>query len=153
MKEAVCAEGSSIAHLLFRKLSEQDRDVMDKGVKAFVSYIRAYKEHQCKFIFRLADMDLALLATAFGLLQLPKMPELKKARQRLQGFQASNVAPQSVKVTTLHYKTAIVSTAAVSGKAIAQGRESAKRLSQQRASYCLTQFLSSGSLLLLEHAL
>ena len=102
MKEALPAEGNGSAHLLFRKLSEQDRDVMDKGVKAFVSYIRAYKEHQCKFIFRLADLDLTQLATAFGLLQLPKMPELKKARQRTQSFQASNVAPQSVKVTPPH---------------------------------------------------
>lgn len=106
MKEAASTEGNSTAHLSFRKLSEQDRDVMDKGVKAFVSYIRAYKEHQCKFIFRLADMNLALLATAFGLLQLPKMPELKKARQRLQSFQASNVAPQSVKVTILQQQAA-----------------------------------------------
>ncbi|KAL3155393.1 hypothetical protein ABBQ38_010952 [Trebouxia sp. C0009 RCD-2024] len=98
MKEAPPpAEGSGKAHLLFRQLSEQDRDVMDKGVKAFVSHIRAYKEHQCRFIFRLADMDLAQLATAFGLLQLPKMPELKKARQRAQSFQASQVPPQSVK--------------------------------------------------------
>lgn len=103
MKEAAApAEGSNKAHLLFRQLSEQDRDVMDKGVKAFVSHIRAYKEHQCRFIFRLADMDLAQLATAFGLLQLPKMPELKKARQRVQSFQASQVPPQSVKVSPLH---------------------------------------------------
>ncbi|KAL3138555.1 hypothetical protein ABBQ32_006331 [Trebouxia sp. C0010 RCD-2024] len=99
MKEAPSpGEGSGKAHLLFRQLSEQDRDVMDKGVKAFVSHIRAYKEHQCRFIFRLADMDLAQLATAFGLLQLPKMPELKKARQRAQSFQASPVLPQSVKL-------------------------------------------------------
>lgn len=103
MKEAPSpGEGSGKAHLLFRQLSEQDRDVMDKGVKAFVSHIRAYKEHQCRFIFRLADMDLAQLATAFGLLQLPKMPELKKARQRAQSFQASPVLPQSVKVSPLH---------------------------------------------------
>ena len=29
-----------------------DRDVLEKGTKAFTSYIRAYKEHQCAFIFR-----------------------------------------------------------------------------------------------------
>ena len=26
---------------------------MEAGMKAFVSYVRAYKEHHCKFIFRL----------------------------------------------------------------------------------------------------
>lgn len=29
------------------------RLVMEAGTKAFVSYVRAYKEHHCKFIFRL----------------------------------------------------------------------------------------------------
>jgi ATP-dependent RNA helicase DDX55/SPB4 len=36
-----------ILHLVTR-----DRDVLEKGTKAFTSYIRAYKEHHCAFIFR-----------------------------------------------------------------------------------------------------
>eukprot|EP00977_Amphora_coffeiformis_P017240 scaffold5532_cov180-Amphora_coffeaeformis.AAC.7 len=40
----------------------QDRDVLEKGTKAFISYVRAYKEHHCAFIFR-----------------LPKMPEIGAA--------------------------------------------------------------------------
>ena len=105
MKEVPLADsvaGNCTAHLLLRKLSEQDRGIMEKGIKAFVSFIRAYKEHQCKFIFRLADMDLAQLATALGLLQLPKMPEVNKAWRHLQRFQPSHVTPQSVKVSPLH---------------------------------------------------
>jgi ATP-dependent RNA helicase DDX55/SPB4 len=35
-----------------RKLVLKDRDVLEKGTKAFTSYIRAYKEHNCGFIFR-----------------------------------------------------------------------------------------------------
>ena len=38
----------SIRKLLVLK----DRDVLEKGTKAYTSYIRAYKEHQCGFIFR-----------------------------------------------------------------------------------------------------
>ena len=30
----------------------KDRDLLEKGTKAYTSYIRAYKEHQCAFIFR-----------------------------------------------------------------------------------------------------
>jgi ATP-dependent RNA helicase DDX55/SPB4 len=30
----------------------KDRDVLEKGTKAFTSFIRAYKEHHCNFIFR-----------------------------------------------------------------------------------------------------
>lgn len=34
------------------KLVLADRDILEKGTKAFTSYIRAYKEHHCAFIFR-----------------------------------------------------------------------------------------------------
>ncbi len=81
-----------------RRLSEQDRDMMEKGIKAFVSFVRAYKEHQCKFIFRLADLDLARFATALGLLRLPKMPEMRKTKKGREGFQESSVDPNNVKV-------------------------------------------------------
>jgi ATP-dependent RNA helicase DDX55/SPB4 len=30
----------------------KDRDLLEKGTKAYTSYIRAYKEHHCAFIFR-----------------------------------------------------------------------------------------------------
>ena len=60
-----------------RKLVLKDRDVLEKGTKAYTSYIRAYKEHQCGFIFRFASLDLGVLATSFSLLRLPKMPELR----------------------------------------------------------------------------
>ena len=78
-----------------RGLSETDREVMEKGTRAFVSYLRGYKEHQCKFIFRLADLDLSRLAYAFGLLRLPRMPEVKKARG--EGFVPSEVDPDTVR--------------------------------------------------------
>ncbi len=35
-----------------RQFVLQDRDILEKGTKAYTSYIRAYKEHQCAFIFR-----------------------------------------------------------------------------------------------------
>jgi ATP-dependent RNA helicase DDX55/SPB4 len=60
-----------------RKLVLKDRDILEKGTKAYTSYIRAYKEHHCGFIFRFASLDLGLLASSFSLLRLPKMPELR----------------------------------------------------------------------------
>ena len=60
-----------------RKLVLNDRDILEKGTKAYTSYIRAYKEHHCGFIFRFASLDLGVLATSFSLLRLPKMPELR----------------------------------------------------------------------------
>ena len=50
--------------------------VMEKGTKAFVSYVRGYKEHHCKYIFQLADLSLEHLGYMFGLLRLPVMKEV-----------------------------------------------------------------------------
>ena len=68
---------------MVKALVLSDRDYLEKGTKAFTSFIRAYKEHQCSFIFRFASLDLGELATAFCLLRLPKMPELKDSHSDL----------------------------------------------------------------------
>lgn len=66
-----------------RKMVLKDRDLLEKGTKAFTSYIRAYKEHHCAFIFRFASLDLGILATSFCLLRLPKMPELRDKHDKI----------------------------------------------------------------------
>ncbi|KAL4433585.1 hypothetical protein ABPG75_000026 [Micractinium tetrahymenae] len=80
-----------------QRQAETDRLVMETGTKAFVSYVRAYKEHHCKFIFRLQDLALGRLATAFALLRLPRMPEIKRGGQGLEGFTPSAVHPDTVR--------------------------------------------------------
>eukprot|EP00300_Choanocystis_sp_HF-7_P037994 c5448_g1_i1.p1 GENE.c5448_g1_i1~~c5448_g1_i1.p1 ORF type:complete len:723 (+),score=195.14 c5448_g1_i1:3-2171(+) len=60
-----------------RALAITDRDVYEKGQRAFVSYVRAYKEHQLGYIFSMARLNLGHLATGFGLIRMPKMPETK----------------------------------------------------------------------------
>jgi ATP-dependent RNA helicase DDX55/SPB4 len=37
---------------MVRDLALKDRDILEKGTQAFTSFIRAYKEHHCAFIFR-----------------------------------------------------------------------------------------------------
>jgi len=78
----------NITHFLpnIRELVLKDRDFLEKGTKAFTSYIRAYKEHVCRFIFRFASLDLGHLATSFCLLRLPKMPELRDCKGKLKHF-------------------------------------------------------------------
>ncbi|XP_011203881.2 probable ATP-dependent RNA helicase DDX55 homolog [Bactrocera dorsalis] len=58
-------------------LQLKDKDVFDKGTRAFVSHVQAYTKHECNAILRLKDLDLGRVATAYGLLQMPRMPELK----------------------------------------------------------------------------
>lgn len=60
-----------------RKTVLTDRALHDKGQKAFVSWLRSYSKHQASSIFRIADLDWESLGKAWGLLRLPKMPELR----------------------------------------------------------------------------
>lgn len=60
-----------------RELQQKDRLTFDKANRAFVSYVQAYSKHECNLILRLKDIDLGQLAMGFGLLRMPRMPELK----------------------------------------------------------------------------
>ncbi len=80
-----------------KRMNETDRDMLDKSIRAFVTYIRAYTEHQCQYIFRLKELDVGELANFFCLLRLPKMKEIKKIPRALQDtFVGSSVDPSTV---------------------------------------------------------
>lgn len=98
-----------------RSAAKKDRDIMEKGVKAFVSYIRAYKEHHCSYIFRSVmfmynnvdvtnnetsyyptvltlncrwrELEIGKLAMGHGLLRLPLVPEVKQNSLSTKGFE------------------------------------------------------------------
>ncbi|KAI9907108.1 hypothetical protein PsorP6_003938 [Peronosclerospora sorghi] len=63
-----------------KSLILEDRDLLEKGTKAFIAFVRSYKEHQCQFIFRFKELDLGAVARGFCLLQLPKINELRNMR-------------------------------------------------------------------------
>ncbi|XP_068901596.1 probable ATP-dependent RNA helicase DDX55 homolog [Tenebrio molitor] len=60
-----------------RDLQKTDRDLMERAIRAFVSHIRAYSKHECSLLLRVKELPFAQVAHTYGLLQLPKMPELK----------------------------------------------------------------------------
>lgn len=69
-----------------RSIAKKDRAIMEKGLLAFVSFIRAYKEHQCSYIFRWKKLEVGKLGMQYGLLQLPSMSELKQRTLSANGF-------------------------------------------------------------------
>jgi len=71
-------EDAKLVTSKMRKEVLADRALYDKGQRAFVSWVKAYSKHQASSIFRAADLDWAELGNAWGLMRLPKMPELKK---------------------------------------------------------------------------
>lgn len=63
---------ASVFGLLMR-----DRLLIDKAVKAFVSFVRLYAAHQLSFLLRLAEVDLVGCMQCYQLVKVPKMTELK----------------------------------------------------------------------------
>ena len=61
-----------------RNITLTDRAIHDKAQRAFVSWVKAYSKHQASSIFQVSDLDWEDLGKAWGLLKLPKMPELKR---------------------------------------------------------------------------
>ncbi|CAK9323894.1 unnamed protein product [Citrullus colocynthis] len=86
IQERICCSDASDIVPQIRTVAKKDRDVMEKGVKAFVSFIRAYKEHHCSFIFRWKELEIGKLAMGYGLLQLPLMSEVKHHSLSTEGF-------------------------------------------------------------------
>ncbi|CAG5132977.1 unnamed protein product, partial [Candidula unifasciata] len=81
-------------------LAINDRSVYEKGLRAFVSYIQSYAKHECNMILRVKDLDFGRLAQGFGLLHVPKMPELK-------GKSVSSFQPIEVDLASIPYKDKI----------------------------------------------
>ncbi|XP_041972244.1 probable ATP-dependent RNA helicase DDX55 homolog [Aricia agestis] len=57
-------------------LQLSDRALLDRGQRAFVSAARAYSAHEAALLLRLKELPLGHVATSYGLLKLPRMPEL-----------------------------------------------------------------------------
>ncbi|XP_013195184.2 probable ATP-dependent RNA helicase DDX55 homolog [Amyelois transitella] len=65
---------------------KQDRSILDKGQRAFVSHIQAYSKHECNLLLQCKELPLGHIATSYGLLKLPLMPEIKdEHRQQFVG--------------------------------------------------------------------
>lgn len=74
---AVSDQDAEKAAEKIRAMAIADREVFDMSHKAFPSFIRSYSKHEASSIFRIKDLDWYDLAKQYGLVQLPKMAELK----------------------------------------------------------------------------
>ncbi|KAK3019520.1 hypothetical protein RJ639_003192 [Escallonia herrerae] len=86
LEERKCFDEAPDVVSQIRSYAKKDRDVMEKGLRAFVSFVRAYKEHHCSYIFRWKELEIGKLGMGYGLLQLPSMPEVKNHSLSTQGF-------------------------------------------------------------------
>ncbi|XP_058207321.1 DEAD-box ATP-dependent RNA helicase 18 isoform X1 [Rhododendron vialii] len=86
LEEKKCSDNAPDVVPDIRSAAKKDRNVMEKGLRAFVSYIRAYKEHHCSYIFSWKELEIGKLGMGFGLLQLPSMSEVKNHSLSAVGF-------------------------------------------------------------------
>lgn len=71
-----------------RELMFADRDVLERGTKAFIAYVAYYAEHRLSFLFQIAEVNFPQLVASFHLLRLPKLKEFRndKIKSQLTGF-------------------------------------------------------------------
>ncbi|KAI5893289.1 DEAD-domain-containing protein [Schizophyllum commune H4-8] len=81
----------AIVQSAIRTFVRTDRTLHDLGAKALVSAVQAYSKHQASYIFRLKDLDIVGMAKSFGLLRLPRMPELKGIDPAARGWEDADV--------------------------------------------------------------
>ncbi|KAJ8601286.1 hypothetical protein CTAYLR_007751 [Chrysophaeum taylorii] len=63
-----------------REAAIKDRALMELSTRAFTAHVKSYLEHRLKYIFRWEKVDIGATAKLYGLLKLPKMPEISKAK-------------------------------------------------------------------------
>uniref|UniRef100_A0A6B2L0K8 ATP-dependent RNA helicase n=1 Tax=Arcella intermedia TaxID=1963864 RepID=A0A6B2L0K8_9EUKA len=78
--EEIPKENATDVIPLIKQEIRKDRDFLDRSLTAITSYVRAYKEHHCNYIFRIKDLDFNRLLRSFAMLKIPKMPELKNLK-------------------------------------------------------------------------
>lgn len=126
------ADATALFHTV-QALVQKDRDIYDKSMKAFVSFVRAYSKHEASYIFRIKDLDLIGVAKAFGLIRLPKMPELTSREGWTELDIDWDAIPYLDKTREAQRQTAL-QTASETAEVRRQEREAAKeqRLAQKK---------------------
>ncbi|KIM46161.1 hypothetical protein M413DRAFT_441228 [Hebeloma cylindrosporum] len=108
-----------------RTVLQSDRAIHDQSMKAFVSFVRAYSKHEASYIFRIKDLDLVGVAKSFGLLRLPKMPELRTVNR--DSWRDAEISWDDFKYVDLAQEVKRVA-------AVAKAKEEAKLEKEQRHS-------------------
>lgn len=72
----VPTEDAAVAWKLFRAFLIEDRDCLGRASSAFVSFVRAYKEHDLSYLFPFKALELGEFATSLGLLRIPRVKEI-----------------------------------------------------------------------------
>ena len=62
---------------IIRRAYLSDRTIMNLATRAFACFVRGYKEHHCRYIFRFESLNIADLTNGYGLFQVPNLSETR----------------------------------------------------------------------------
>mmetsp|Transcript_3365 Transcript_3365/g.2914 ORF Transcript_3365/g.2914 Transcript_3365/m.2914 type:complete len:220 (-) Transcript_3365:121-780(-) len=94
IEESKSSENEKIRNEIM-ELQKNDRDVIEKGKSAFVSFMRSYKEHDLKYIFKHENMDIGDTANSFFLFRIPRVKEI--LGKKIDGFKETKINFEDVK--------------------------------------------------------
>ena len=77
-EESVELKGVENLTKIFHDWILHDRARFDHSVRAYVAFIKYYSKHTASSIFRFHSMDFIGVANFYGLLRLPRMPEITR---------------------------------------------------------------------------
>ncbi len=129
----------------------RDRAVLEQGTRAYVSYMRGYKEHVCKLIFRLESLDAGALGESFGCVKLPKVEELRGGKRIVYAGARPDVRTRDVAYKDPKREAARQAALKAHGEEIAagiaarDGRREKAMAHQQQAAAAAAAAASSGS--------
>lgn len=81
---------------LIKDATLKDRAVLEASEKAFLSFVRAYKEHKCSYLLKISDVDINSVGDSFGLLRLPRFYEFSKMRTKIEGRNKDGVSIRDI---------------------------------------------------------
>lgn len=60
-----------------------DRAILEASERAFLSFVRAYKEHRCSHLLKVQEVDFNSIGDLYGLLRLPRFHEFSKVKGKI----------------------------------------------------------------------
>jgi hypothetical protein len=79
-----------------RQVATTDREVLEGGSRAFMSFLKAYKEHLLSYIFQFDHLDIGAVARGYALLRLPKIPETRGERAKSIVFESTPIDTSTI---------------------------------------------------------
>jgi ATP-dependent RNA helicase DDX55/SPB4 len=79
-----------------KTVASGDRAVLETGSKAFMSFLKAYKENLLSYIFQFDLLDVGAVARGYGLLRLPKIPETRGVKAKSIVFESTAIDTSTI---------------------------------------------------------